>query len=186
MFNKIDINGKLCVYHSSNILIPIRTEGYWIVHDELESLQKQAIIDLGKFALHDLAIDRVTIVAGGAAAGVGAIAGYLGLSSILNALAGGGSPPAPIDVNAINTNINTLNNTTNSILGYINNLTRYSILNSNGLNVSGISILYGSTTLISSLNVSGFTSLNNVTTLLSSLNVSGFTTLIIMFHYYHH
>ena len=86
---KIDTNGKLCVYHPVNILLPIRTEGFWIVHDELESLQKQAIIDLGKFALHDLAIDRVTIVAGGAAAGVGAIAAYLGLSSILNALAGG-------------------------------------------------------------------------------------------------
>ncbi len=100
--------------------------------------------------------------------------------------------------------ITTLNNTTNYILGYINNLTRCSILNSNGLDVSGLSILYGSTTLISSLNVSGYTSLNNDTTLGSSLNVSGFTTLNnnatllsslnvsgftlfkITLHYYHH
>jgi acyl-[acyl carrier protein]--UDP-N-acetylglucosamine O-acyltransferase len=56
-------------------------------------------------------------------------------------------------------------------------LTHYSILNSNGLDVSGITILYGNTSLFSSLNVSGYTSLNNDATLLSSLNVSGFTTL---------
>ena len=36
---KIDSNGKLCVYHPYDSLLPIRTEGYWIVHDELESLQ---------------------------------------------------------------------------------------------------------------------------------------------------
>ncbi len=120
---KIDSNGKLCVYHPFNILLPIRTEGYWIVHDELEFLQKQAIIDLGKVSIHDLAIDKVTVVAGGAAAGLGAIAAYLGLNSILSILSGAGSLPAPIDVTAINTNINTLNNTTNSILGYINNKT---------------------------------------------------------------
>ncbi len=43
---KIDTDSKLCVYHPFNVLLPIRTEGYWVVHDELESLQKQAIIDL--------------------------------------------------------------------------------------------------------------------------------------------
>ncbi len=64
--------------------MPTRGAGFWIVHDELESLQKQAIIDLGKFLAHDIAIDRVTIVAGGAAAGVAAIATFLGLSSILH------------------------------------------------------------------------------------------------------
>jgi hypothetical protein len=53
---KIDTNSKLCVYHPLNVLLPTRTEGYWIIHDELESLQKQAIIDLGKFVAHDLAI----------------------------------------------------------------------------------------------------------------------------------
>jgi hypothetical protein len=35
----------------------------------METLQKQAILDLGIFAIHDLAIDKVTVVAGGAAAG---------------------------------------------------------------------------------------------------------------------
>ncbi len=59
----------MCVYHPINVLLPTRGAGFWIVHDELESLQKQAIIDLGKFIAHDLAIHRVTIVAGGAAAG---------------------------------------------------------------------------------------------------------------------
>ncbi len=72
---------------------------------------------------------------------------------MLNLLTGGGvgegNPPAPIDVTAINTNINSLNNNTNSILDYINNYTRYSILNTNGLDVSGISILYGHTSLFS-------------------------------------
>ncbi len=121
--------------------------GFWIVHDELESLQKQAIIDLGKFLAHDLAIDGVSVVAVKAAEDVAAISLYLGIGSIIDAIQGGG-PPTPIDVTAINTNINSLNNTTNSILGYINNLTRYSI--SNGLDVSGISILYGNTSLFSS------------------------------------
>jgi hypothetical protein len=49
---KIDTDSKLCVYHPTNILLPTRTEGYWIVQ-ELESLQKQAIIDAGKFVAHD-------------------------------------------------------------------------------------------------------------------------------------
>jgi len=53
---KVDTESKLCVYHPINILLPTRSEGYWVVHDELESLQKQAIIDAGKFVAHDLAI----------------------------------------------------------------------------------------------------------------------------------
>ncbi len=109
----------VCVYHLSNILLPIRTGGYWIVIDELESLQKQAIIDLGKFALHDLEIGRVAIVAGGAAAGVLAIGTYLGLSSIFNLLTGGasgdGTAPAPVDVTAINMNLNNTKNNLNSL-----------------------------------------------------------------------
>ncbi len=169
----------MCVYHPINVLLPTREAGFWIVHDELESLQKQAIIDLGKFVAHDLAIDGVSVVAVKAAEGVAAISLYLGIGSIVDAITGdgGGDPPIPIDVTAINTNINGLDNTTNSILGYINNLTRYSILNSNGLYVSGVSILCGNTSLFSSLNVSGYTSLNNDTTLFSSLNVSGYTSL---------
>ncbi len=60
---KIDSDAKLCVYHPINILLPTRSEGCWIVHDELESLQKHAIIDLGKFTAHDLEIEGVGIVA---------------------------------------------------------------------------------------------------------------------------
>ena len=120
---KSDTDSKLCVYHPFNVLLPIRTEGYWVVHDELESLQKQAIIDFGKFASLNLAVDEVVIVADGAAAGVGAIAAYLGLNSILSILSSGGSLPDPIDVTGINTNINrcwrtptcySIYNTTNS------------------------------------------------------------------------
>jgi hypothetical protein len=85
----------------------------------LESLQKQAIIDLSKFLANYIAIDRITIVASRAAAGVAAIATFLGLCSILNLLTGGGGggrgdSPAPIDVVAINVqlikNTNNINN----------------------------------------------------------------------------
>ncbi len=72
----------------------------------------------GKLLAHDIAIDRVTIVAGGAAAGVSAIATFLGLSSILNLLTGGGGggdPPAPIDVFAINMQLNENTNHLNSL-----------------------------------------------------------------------
>ncbi len=31
---KIDTDSKLCVFHPFNVLLPIRTEGYWVVHDE--------------------------------------------------------------------------------------------------------------------------------------------------------
>jgi hypothetical protein len=119
---KVDTESKLCVYHPINILLPTRSEGYWVVHDELESLQKQAIIDLGKFV-----IDGVGAVVVKATEGVAAISLYLVIGSIIDAIQDGGDPPDPIDVTGINTNINSLNNTTNSILGYINNYTRYSI-----------------------------------------------------------
>jgi len=33
---KIDSNGKLCVYHPYNILLPQKLADYWIVHDEIE------------------------------------------------------------------------------------------------------------------------------------------------------
>jgi hypothetical protein len=103
----IDTESKLCVYHPINVLLPTRSEGYWVVHDELEleSLQKQAIIDLGKFVAHDLAIDGVGAIAVKATEGVAAISLYLGISSIIDAIQGGGDPPVPIDVNAINTMI---------------------------------------------------------------------------------
>ncbi len=73
--SKVDKDGKLCVYHPINVLLPTRGTGLWIVHDELESLQKQVVIDLGKFLENDIAIDRITIVA----AGLAAIATFLDL-----------------------------------------------------------------------------------------------------------
>jgi hypothetical protein len=76
----------LCVYHPINVLLPTRGAGFWIVHDELESLQKQAIIDLGKFVAHDLAIDGVGAVAVKATEGVAAISLYLGIGSIIDAI----------------------------------------------------------------------------------------------------
>ncbi len=48
-FTKIDKYGWLNVYHPPDILLPNRAPVFWVVHDELESLQKQAIIDIAKF-----------------------------------------------------------------------------------------------------------------------------------------
>ena len=70
-------------------------------------------------------------------------------------------------------NLTYLNNTTTSILGYINGYTSFSNLKTINLNVSGYSNFNNDVSLISSLNVSGFTTLNNNTTILSALNVSG-------------
>jgi hypothetical protein len=74
---KIDTDSKISVYHPFNIRLPTRSKGYWVVHDELESLQKQAIIDLGKSVAHDLAIDGLGAVALKATEGVAAITLYL-------------------------------------------------------------------------------------------------------------
>jgi hypothetical protein len=49
----------------------------------LESLQKQAIIDAGKFVAHDLAIDGVSTVDVKSVEGVAAISLYLGIGSVL-------------------------------------------------------------------------------------------------------
>jgi hypothetical protein len=43
--SKVDKDGELCVYHPINVLLPTREAGFWIIHDEFESLQKQAIIE---------------------------------------------------------------------------------------------------------------------------------------------
>ncbi len=32
----------MCVYHPYNVLLPQKLADYWIVHDEIESLEKQA------------------------------------------------------------------------------------------------------------------------------------------------
>jgi hypothetical protein len=173
---KIDPLGKLNIFHPYNLLLLTKLQGFWIVHDEIEGFHQQAIINAGKFLLHDGQIDAVTIVAAGAAKGVAAIILYLGIGSIISAILGGGgdTPPAPIDVSGINQrlnineyninslsrgsvlSINNLNSTTTTILGYINDLTTRTIFNIGSLTVSGNS------TLLSALNVSGFTTLLNV------------------------
>jgi len=169
-------------------------------------LEKQAIVELAKFAAHDLAIEGVGIVAAKATEGVAAISLYLGISDIIDDMTNGEGvdPPPPINVTAIKNDlyslsssstlaITGLNNTTTSILGYINGTTRFSNLNVINLNVSGNSI-FNNATFTSSLNVSGFTLLNDTTingilnvssnsifnnnaTFISSLNISGFTLL---------
>ena len=193
---KIDSSGKLNVFHPYTLLLPNKLQGFWVVHDEIEGFHQQAIINAGKFLLHDGEIEAVGVVATGAAQGVASIVAYLGFSSLVSFLTGGGSgnPPAPVDVSGINSRItnnennlnslstnsilliNNLNSTTTSILGYINGSTAFSSMKINNLNVSGYTTLNNDTTFISSLNVSGYSTLNN-TTLISSLNVSGTTTL---------
>jgi hypothetical protein len=188
---KIDETGKINVFHPYNILLPNKFQGFGVVHDEIEGFHQQAIINAGKFLLHDGEIEAVGSVALTAAQGVAAITLYLGFSSLANFLTGNnGGAPAPIDVSGIfsrisnnqnNLNslsttstlsINNLNSTTTSILGYINGSTAFS-----SLNVSGFTTLNNNTPLLSSLNVSGFTIFNNNVTLLSSINISGFATL---------
>ena len=64
------------------------------------------------------ATDKVTLVASGAAAGVGAIALYLGLGAILDILSGSGGGndhPAPIDVTDININLTSARNDLNGL-----------------------------------------------------------------------
>jgi hypothetical protein len=97
-FSKVDKDGKMCVYHPYNILLPQRLADFWIVYDEIEGLEKQAIVDLGKFAAHDLAIEGVGVVAAKSAKGVAAISLYLGINSIIDAMTDGSGvdPPTPI------------------------------------------------------------------------------------------
>ena len=92
-FTKIDKRLFLNVYHPANILLPTRTAGFWIVHDEIESLHKRASIDLGNFVAHDKAIEAIGLVAVGAANGGAAITLYLGIESIIDSITGGGGDP---------------------------------------------------------------------------------------------
>ncbi len=110
VLTKVDPVGKLNVFHKYNILLPLRMEGYWDVHNELERIQKQGETNIGKFLLHDQELIRIGGIATGAAAGVGAIAEYLGLGALVNILSGGGTPAAPIGVNAIHMNLSYLRN----------------------------------------------------------------------------
>ena len=167
---------------------PRASQPFWIVHDEIEGFHQQAIINAAKFLLHDGQIDAVGAVATGAANGVASIALYLGFSTLDAFLTGGGNGGINTRItnnennlynlsSASTLSINTLNNTTTSILGYINGYTAFSSLQTNILNVSGFTTLNNNATLLSSLNVSGFTTLNNNTSIFGTLNVSGFTRL---------
>ena len=60
-----------------------------VVHGEIEGFYQQAIINAGKFLLHDGEIEDVGTVATGAANGVAAIVLYLVVSSLLDLLTGG-------------------------------------------------------------------------------------------------
>ena len=102
-FTKINKDGKLNIYNPANVLLPNRLPGFWIVHDEIESLNKQAIVDAAKFLLQDVGIEGVGGVAATAAQGVATITLCLGISNIIDDITGGGSnPPTPIDITAIN------------------------------------------------------------------------------------
>ena len=79
MFYKIDKDGKINIYHPPIVLLPSRSAGFWIVHDEIESLHIQAIVNAAKFLLHDGEIDVIGGVATKAAEGVAAIVIYLGI-----------------------------------------------------------------------------------------------------------
>ena len=91
------------VFHPYNILLPNKFQGFWVVHDEIEGFHQQAIINAGKFLLHDGEIEAVGLVAVKASEGVAAIAVFLGFSSLDDFLTGGdnGSPPEPVDVSGI-------------------------------------------------------------------------------------
>ena len=68
-------------------------------------MHQQAIINAGKFVLHNGEIEAVGAVAGGAAQRVAAITLYLGINRIVDDIIGGCTPPTPIDVTAINNSI---------------------------------------------------------------------------------
>ena len=106
---KIDGDGKLNVYHKYNEIIPLYAEKYWIVHDELESIFYQAQLNVLKFLAQEVKIDKVGVIASGAAAGVAAIILALGISSIIDGIINN------VDVVAMNNNINNNTNNLNSI-----------------------------------------------------------------------
>jgi hypothetical protein len=113
---KIDSNGKLNVYHKYNEILPLKPSEYWVVHDELEKILIQAQVNVLKFVAHDLELDRIGLLAGGTAASLAAVIAVLGLTSVISAFlgGGGGDPPAPIDVFAINMQLNENKNNLNN------------------------------------------------------------------------
>ncbi len=92
-------------------------EVYWDVHEQWEGvLLKQGEINLAKILFQDTEIVRIGGIVLGAAAGIRAIAVYLGLGALLDISTGGGDdPPAPIDVTAINMNLSYARNDLNSL-----------------------------------------------------------------------
>ena len=127
MVYKNNKDGKINVYHPLNVLLPTRLAGFWIVHDEIESLHKQAIVNAAKFLLHDGEINIIGGVATKTAEAVAAIVIYLGISSIIDIFTGGGGggdPPPPIDIGAINNAI------TNNVIN-LNSLSTASTLSIN-------------------------------------------------------
>jgi hypothetical protein len=84
---KVDSDCKLNVFHKYNILLPLRTEGYWDVYNELEEIKNQGEMNIGKIVVHAqelVIISGIAAFALGAAAGVGAITKSLCVGSILN------------------------------------------------------------------------------------------------------
>jgi hypothetical protein len=116
ILTKIDETGKINVFHPYNILLPNKLQGFWVVHDEIKGFHQQAIINAGKFLLHDGEIEAVGSVALTAAQGVAAITLYLGFSSLANFLTGNnGGAPAPVDVSGIYTRLDLNQNNLNSL-----------------------------------------------------------------------
>ena len=103
-FTKIDKYGILNIYHPPNVLLPNRAPGFWVVHDELESLQKQAIIDMAKFVVHDLELDRIGAIATGAAGVASGAAAGVGLLVAEGLLTGG-------EIGSLKSKTDTTNNT---------------------------------------------------------------------------
>jgi hypothetical protein len=163
---KVDSDGKLNVYHEYDALLPVHIASYWIVHDEIANMLKQDILNTAESIIQQAEIAKIGGIAAATAATVAALILVFGVGSIISSILGGGNggDDSPVvDVFAINLSINenknninnlsvastlaitTLSNTTTSILGYINNLTRYSTLNTNNLNVSGFATLNNTT-----------------------------------------
>jgi hypothetical protein len=151
-FTKIDKYGILNIYHPPNVLLPNRTPGFWVVHDELESLQKQAIIDMAKFALHDLELDRIGAIATGAAGVASGAAAGVGLLVAEGLLTGGeiGSLKTKTDttnnkLNNLSTNttleISNLNATSSTLFTNLNSLSTNTTLLINNLNTTSSSFL---------------------------------------------
>jgi hypothetical protein len=109
-FTKIDKYGLLNVYHPPNILLHNREPGFWVVHDEIESLLKQAIIDIAKFVANDLKLDKIAGIGAAIAAKLAAVIAVMGIGSIISNILVGGSGGSNNVALDFNTKINYVNN----------------------------------------------------------------------------